>query len=101
MKVRHLIAEQLVIELVWPKRLFDSAGENAHFVEVRATFGVGKLAQFRGMAARDQDAVALIRLPRAEQRDGMRERPDHLFRGGIEVVKLLTKGAVGVLHVGL
>ena len=79
-QVRHLVAEQLVIQLVRPEALLDGARQQAHLVEVSAAVGVVQPAQFGGVTAGDEDAVAVIELPRPEQRHRVRELPDDVLR---------------------
>src|SRR5438132_797325 len=91
-QMRHLVAEQFVIQLVRPKTIGDSRGQQAHLVEVGMTFGVAQLNQFPRVTSCNQDTVTMIILPRTKERDGVRELPDNIFRRQFaEPGKLQTK----------
>ena len=95
-QVRHLIAQQLVIELVRSIIRLNSLRQQAHLVEISPAFIRPQFVQFRGMAARDQEAVTLIELPHAQQGDAMRKMPDNI--GGAELLDRLDLPAKGTIR---
>ena len=78
-QVRHLVAEQFVVQLVRPEARLDRLRERRHLVEERGAIRT-ELAQFGGVFARHEHAVAGVELPRPDERRRSAESATHRQR---------------------
>ena len=52
-QMRHLIPQQLIIELVRTIARLNRLGQQTHFLEIKTAFVGRQIVQLRGVAARD------------------------------------------------
>ncbi len=77
-QVGHLIAEQFAIQLARLEGDIDGLSERDHFLKKRGANLGRQVMQFGRMNAGDEDAVAGVILPGAEQGDGMVKLPNDI-----------------------
>src|SRR5579875_898616 len=97
--MRHLIAQQLVIELVRMIAELNRLRQQAHLLQISAAFVCRQIIQFGSMAPRNEKTIALVKLPHAQKSDAVRETPDDLGRAEfIDRLHFPTKWAVALIQ---
>jgi hypothetical protein len=78
------------------KNLFNSFGNEAHFIKIGVPNFIGECVEFSLMLLGNNDAIALIKLPLPQQHKTVGEVPNKFFRGNRRKGgKFLAKKTVG------